>query len=245
MVDLLGLYSNLLLRSFAESRWLHWLLGISFAAVVAGLVPVLWRGGDVLLPFGILGLDLAYVAALAMLFLFFAVTVVSLIGIPLLRYGGVWLMILGIGIFGYQVYGYAKFDEWQSFPLRDFTDVLFLTMGLDGATGWAKRILRAFVEETPLSLSLIACGVVWHVYARRILDHELQALKGAESQRLKPMDEARARPKLAVSPGRWIPTRLYRRTPPELRKPVHVAPMASKGESSRLQGTGVRRFTPH
>lgn len=241
MADLLGLYVKLLLRFFAESRWLHWLLGVSLIVVIAGLIPALWRGGDVLLPFGISGLDLPYSAALSVLLLVFAFVFVSVVGIPLFRYGGVWLTILGIGILGYQLYGYVRFDVWQSFALRDFTDVAFLTLGLDGATGWVKRILRAFLGETPLSLSLIACGMVWHVWARKMLDHELDDLKDAERERLKPMDERRARPKLAVWPGHWIPTRLYRRKTAEASRPSVAVPiLVSKGHEKRPQKTGVR-----
>lgn len=237
MTDLLGLYLKLLLRFFTESRWLHWLLGISSLVVIAGLITVLWRGGDMLLPFGLLGLDLPYSAALSVLILIFAFVFVSVVGIPAFRYGGVWLMILGIGIFGYQLYGYVRFDAWQPFALREFTDVAFLTVGLDGANGWLKRILRAFLEQTPLSLSLITCGVVWHVCARKALDYELQDLKGAECERLKPMDEARPQPKLAVPPGRWLPTRLYRRTAANPIQPAGAVPLFGGAKRSKPQAT--------
>ena len=134
MGELFELYVRLLWRSFAESRWLQWLLAFSFVIVIAGVFPVLWQGSDLFMPTDIVALDLAYLAALTVLFLFFAFLFLSVIGIPLLRYGGAWLVLLGIGIFAYQVYGLARFHEWQPFALRDFTDVAFLTVGLDEAT---------------------------------------------------------------------------------------------------------------
>lgn len=238
MGELLELYVRLLWRSFAESRWLQWLLALSFVIVVAGLFPVLWQGADPFMPTDIVALDLAYLAALTVLFLFFAVLFLSVIGIPLLRYGGAWLVLLGIGIFVYQVYGFARFHEWRSFALRDFTDVAFLTVGLDDATGTASAILRAFLETTPLSLCLIVFGLVWHVGAKKILAHELQDLRDAESERFKPINEA-SRPKLAVPVGRWIPTRLYKRGAAAPLRPL--SPVPSLGKQTKLHGTDTRQ----
>ena len=242
MSDLLGLYVKLLSRTFAESRWLHWLLGVSLMVVVAGLVAVLGRGGDVLRPFGILGFDLPYSVALSVLFLFLTFVCVSVVGVPLFRYGGLWLVLLGIGVFAFQIYGYMRHDEWQSFALRDFTDVAFLTVALDETTGWVKGILREFLAQTPLSLFLIACGVVWHVGAKKAFNYELQDLKAGERQRLKPPDEARARPKLAASPGRWIPRRLYRRSTANSIQPPSAVPLFGDAQRGRPQATKVQ---PH
>lgn len=230
MGELFELYVRLLWRSFAESRWLQWLLAFSFVIVIAGVFPVLWQGSDPFMPTDIVALDLAYLAALTVLFLFFAFLFLSVIGIPLLRYGGAWLVLLGIGIFAYQVYGLARFHEWQPFALRDFTDVAFLTVGLDEATGSASEILRAFLETTPLSLFLIAFGLMWHVGAKKILVHELQDLRNAESERFKPIDEA-ARPKLAVPAGRWIPTRVYKRGATASLRPL--TPVSSLGKEPK------------
>ncbi len=241
MGDLVALYIKLLLRSFAGTRWLQWLLGVSLIVVVVGLIPVAWRGGDVLLPFSILALDLPYTAALSVLLLVFAFVFVTVVGIPVFRYGGVWLMSLGIGVFGYQLYGYVRFEEWQSFALRDFTDVAFLTVGLGSATGWLKGILRAFLEQTPLSLSLVACGVVWHVWAKKALDYELQDLKGIERERLKPMDEARPQPRLAIPPGRWLPTRLYRRTAEKAVQPPGPDALFREAKRTKPQATKLQQ----
>jgi hypothetical protein len=238
MAELLELYVKLLWRSFADSRWLQWLLGLSFVIVIAGLLPVLWQGADPLMPTDILALDLAYLAAVTVLFLFFAFVFLSVMGIPLLRYGGAWLVVVGIGIFAYQVYGFARFHEWQSFALRDLTDVAFLTVGLDEATGSASEILRAFLDTTPLSLSLIAFGLVWHVGAKRILARELQDLRESESERFKPASEA-PRPKLAASAGRWIPTRLYRRKATASLRPLASVP--SLGKEPKLREAGTRQ----
>ena len=242
MTDLLGLYVKLLSRTFAESRWLHWLLGVSLMAVVAGLVAALGRGGDALRPFGILGFDLPYAAALGVLFLFLAFVFISVVGLPLFRYGGLWLVILGIGVFAFQIYGYVQFDAWQPFALRDFTDAAFLTVALDDASGWAKRVLRAFLAQTPLSVSLIACGVLWHVGAKKAFNYELRDLKASERQRLKPPDEARVRPKLAISPGRWIPTRLYRRSAANSVQSPSAVRLFGETQRRRPQATKVQ---PH
>ncbi len=238
MVELLELYVKLLWRSFAESRWLQWLLVLSFVMVVAGLVPVLLQGADPFMPTDIVGLDLAYLAALTVLFLFFAFLFLSVMGVPLLRYGGAWLVLLGIGILAYQVYGFARFHEWQPFALRDFTDVAFLTIGLDDATGTVSEIWRAFLETTPLSLCLIAFGLVWHVGAKKILARELQDLRDAESERFKPISEA-PRPKLAIPAGRWIPTRVYKRAATASLRPLASVP--SLGKETKLHETDPRR----
>jgi hypothetical protein len=238
MAELLELYMKLLWRSFANSRWLQWLLGLSFVIVVAGLLPVLWQGADPFMPTDILGLDLAYLAALTVLFLFFSFVFLSAIGIPLLRYGGAWLVLVGIGIFAYQVYGFARFHEWQPFALRDLTDVAFLTIGLDEATGSASEILRGFLDTTPLSLCLIAFGLVWHVGAKRILARELQDLRDSESERFKPVGEA-PRPRLAASAGRWIPARLYRRRATASLQPLASVP--SLGKQTKLREVDTRQ----
>lgn len=231
MAELLELYLKLLWRSFANSRWLQWLLALSFVIVVAGLLPVLWQGADPFMPTDILVLDLAYLAALTVLFLFGAFVFLSVIGLPLLRYGGAWLVLVGIGIFAYQVYGLARFHEWQPFALRDLTDVAFLTVGLDEASGSASEVLRAFLDTTPLSLCLIAVGLVWHVGAKRILARELQDLRDSESERFKPIAEA-PRSRLAASAGRWIPTRLYRRRATASLQPLASVP--SLGKEAKL-----------
>jgi hypothetical protein len=238
MAELLELYVRLLWRSVAESRWLQWLLALSFVIIVAGLFPVLWQGADPFMPTDIAVLDLAYLAALAVLFLFFAFVFLSVMGIPLLRYGGAWLVLLGIGIFAYQVYGFARFHEWQSFALRDLSDVAFLTVGLDEATGTVSEILRAFLGTTPLSLCLIAFGLLWHVGAKKILTHELEDLRDAESERFKPINEA-PKPKLAVPAGRWIPTRVYKRGATASLRPL--APIPSVGKQTKLPETDGRR----
>lgn len=238
MAELLELYVRLLWRSFAESRRLQWLLALSFAIVIAGLFPVLWQGSDPFMPTDIVVLDLAYLAALTVLFLFVAFLFISIMGIPLLRYGGACLALIGIGIFAYQVYVLARFHEWQPFALRDFTDVAFLTVGLDEATGSASEILRAFLETTPLSLCLIAFGLVWHVGAKRILARELQDLRDTESERFKPIGEA-PRPKLAASAGRWIPTRVYKRGAAASPRPI--PPVPSFGKQTKLHETDGRR----
>ena len=238
MTELVELYVKLLWRSFAKSRWLQWPLALSFVIVVAGLVPVLWQGADPFMPTDIVGLDLVYLTALTVLFLFFAFLFLSVIGIPLLRYGGTWLVLLGIGIFAYQVYGFARFHEWQPFALRDLTDVAFLTVGLDEATGLASQVLRAFLDTTPLSLCLIAFGLVWHVGAKRIVARELQDLRDSESERFKPIGEAR-RPKLAASAGHWIPTHLYRRGTTASLRPLASVP--APGKETKLRETDTRR----
>lgn len=238
MVELLELYMKLLWRTFATSRWLQWLVAVSFVIVVAGLVPILWQGADPFMPTDIVGLDLTYLAALAVLFLFFAFLFLSVMGIPLLRYGGAWLVLLGIGIFAYQVYGFARFHEWQPFALRDFTDAAFLTVGLDDATGSTSEILRAFLDTTPLSLCLIAVGFIWHVGAKRILAHELRDLRDTESERFKPIGEA-PRPKLAVTAGRWIPTRVYKRGATASLRPLVSVP--SLGKETKLRESDRRQ----
>jgi predicted secreted protein len=238
MRELLELYVRLLWRSFAESRWLQWLLALSFVTVVAGLLPVLWQDADPFMPTDIAVLDLAYLAALTVLFLFFAFLSLSVMGIPLLRYGGASLVLLGIGIFAYQIYGFARFHEWQPFALRDFTDVAFLTVGLDDATGTTSQILRAFLDTTPLSLCLIALGLVWHVGAKKILAHELRDLRDAESERFKPINEV-PRPKLAVPAGRWIPTRVYKRGAAAPPRPL--APVSPLGKQTKLREPEARQ----
>ena len=239
MAELLELYVKLLWRTLADSRWLQWLLALSFVVVMAGLVPVLWQGADPFVPTDIAALDLVYQAALAVLFLFFAFLFLSVAGAPLLRYSGAWLVLLGVGIFAYQVYGFARFHEWQPFVLRDFTDVAFLTIGLDEADGAASRILRAFLDTAPLSLCLIAFGLLWHVGAKRILARELQDLRDAESERFKAIGEA-PRPKLATSSaGRWIPTRVYKRGATASLRPL--APVAGLGNEPKLHQTDTRR----
>ncbi|MFQ6024131.1 MAG: hypothetical protein ACE5NW_15545 [Acidiferrobacterales bacterium] len=191
MFELLRLYFKFVFLSVGKRWWLQWILGVSFIVVVLGLIPILREGADPLMPFGVSVLDLAYGAALCVLFLGFAFVLVSVIGIPLFRYNGVCLILLGIGVLGYQVYGFVRLGEWQPFSIRDFTDALFLTWSLDQPTGWAKAILKEFLEETALSLFFIACGMVWHFAAKKILDNELRDLKEAESEGLAPFGEAK------------------------------------------------------
>ena len=238
MSELLELYLKLLWRTFANSRWLQRLLALSFVIVVAGLVPVLWQGADPFAPTDIVALDVAYLAALTVLVLFFVGLFLSVIGIPLLRYSGAWVMLLGVSVLAYQVYDFARFQEWQPFALRDFTDVAFLTVGLDDATSSAGKILRSFLETTPLSLCLIGFGFVWHVGAKKILARELRDLRDAESERFKPISEA-PRPKLATSGARWIPTRVYKRGATASLRPLASAP--SLGKEPKLPETDARR----
>lgn len=186
MFGLLKLYFKLLFLSVAKSGWLRWLLKISFIVVLIGLIPTLLRDADPIFPFGIAALDLAFITALCFLLSGFAVVVMLMIGIPLIRYGGDLVMLLGIGLFGYQVYRFVRFGDWQSFSLRDLTEVLLLTWNLDKPTGWVqlKEILASILAQTPLSLFLIVAGGIWILSTKKLLDNALQNLQGYERELL-------------------------------------------------------------
>jgi hypothetical protein len=175
--------------SIDQNRWLRWFLEAAFVVVAVGLISVLGKGADPLMPFGITALDLTYLASLGALLFVLALVFVSVIGIPLFRYNGVLLMLAGIGVFEYQVYEYMKLGWWQPFPLRDFTDALFLTWTLDQPISWPAVLLRNFLEETAVSIFLIAIGALWHVLANKFLNTALDDIRVLERETLAPAEE--------------------------------------------------------
>lgn len=201
MFGLLRLHIKLLFLSFRRSRWLPWLLELAFVIALAGLIAVVIRRADPLSPFGIGWLDRTFLVALGLLFFAFLVVVVSVIGLPFLRYGGALFMLLGIGLFAYQVYEFWKLDEWPSFRLRDLTDALFLTWGLDKPTGWLKTMLAAILNRTPLSLVFFLGGGIWHIVAKKLLDNALQNFEDYERKVLGPFTSASPSP--VASRKRW------------------------------------------
>ncbi len=167
--------------------------------MAVGLLSVLGKDADPLMPFGITALDLTYLVSLGALIFVLVLIFVSVIGIPLFRYNGVLLMLAGIGVFEYQVYEYMKLGWWQPFPLRDFTDALFLTWTLDRSTGWPAVLLRNFLEETALSIFLIAIGALWHALANKFLDTTLRDIRAMARQALAPNEELPAEQTVAFS----------------------------------------------
>lgn len=184
MREILTFNLRFLYASIDQSRWLRWFLEAAFVVVAVGLVSVLGKDADLLMPFAITALDLTYLASLGVLLFVLALVIVSVIGIPLFRYNGVLLMLAGIGVFEYQVYEYMKLGWWQPFPLRDFTDALFLTWTLDQSTGWPAVLLRNFLEETALSIFLIAIGALWYALANKFLDTTLHDIRSIECETL-------------------------------------------------------------
>jgi len=201
MRDVVEFCLRFLFLSVSNNRWLRWFLEAAFVIVAVGLVSVLGKDADLLMPFGITALDLTYLASLGVLLFVLALVFVSVIGIPLFRYNGVLLILAGIGVLEYQVYEYMKLGWWQSFPLRDFTDALFVTWTLDQSTGWPAVLLRNFLEETALSIFLIAIGALWHVIAKQLLDNALQEIRAVESERSTPVEETVAAFEPATSPS--------------------------------------------
>ena len=188
-----------LYASIDQNRWLRWFLEAAFVVVAVGLVSVLREDADLVMPFGIAALDLTYLASLGVLLFVLALVFVSVIGIPLFRYSGVLLMLAGIGVFEYQVYEYMKLGWWQPFPLRDFTDALFLTWTLDQSTGWPAVLLRNFLQETALSISLIGIGALWHALANKFLDTTLHDIRVLNRETLGPVEELSAEQAIALS----------------------------------------------
>ena len=167
--------------------------------MAVGLLSVLAKDADLLMPSGIATLDLTYLASLGVLFFVLVLVFLSVIGIPLFRYNGVLLMLAGIGVFEYQVYEYMKLGWWQPFPFRDFTDALFLTWTLDRSTGWPAVILRSFLQETALSIALIAIGALWHAIANKVLDTTLHDIRRPERETVVPDEELPAEQLAALS----------------------------------------------
>jgi hypothetical protein len=186
MREILEFCLRFLFLSVSSNRRLRWFLEAAFVVVAVGLVSALSKDADLLMPFGISAFDLSYLASLGALLSVLALVVVPVIGIPLFRYSGVLLMLAGIGVFEYQVYEYMKLGWWQSFPLRDFTDALFLTWTLDQSTGWPAVLLRNFLQETALSIFLIAIGALWHALAHKFLDTTLRDIRAIARETLTP-----------------------------------------------------------
>lgn len=184
MREILTFSLRFLYTSIDQSRRLRWFLEAAFVVVAVGLVSVLSKGANLLMPFGTTALDLTYLVSLCALLFVLALVFVSVIGIPLFRYNGVLLMLAGIGVFEYQVYEYMKLGWWQPLPLRDFTDALFLTWTLDQSTSWPAVLVRNFLEETALSIFLIAIGALWHALANKFLDTTLQDIRVIEHETL-------------------------------------------------------------
>lgn len=189
MRDIFEFCLRFLFLSITNNRYLRWFLEGAFVVVAVGLVSALSKDADLLMPFGITGFDLIYLMGLGALLFVLALVVVPVIGIPLFRYNGVLLMLAGIGVFEYQVYEYMKLGWWQPFPLRDFTDALFLTWTLDQFTGWPIVLLRNFLQETALSVFLIAMGALWHALAHKFLETTLREIRAIERERLAPDEE--------------------------------------------------------
>ena len=187
--------------SVSNNRWLRWFLEAAFVVVVVGLMQVLGHDVDPLRPFSVAVPDLAYLASACVLLFVLALVFVSVVGIPLFRCNGVLLMLAGIGVFEYQVYEYMKLGWWQPFPLRDFTDALFLTWTLDQSTGWPAVLLRNFLEETALSIFLIAIGVLWHALANKFLDTTLRDIRAIARERSTPVEETVMALEPATSPS--------------------------------------------
>ncbi len=199
MREILTFNLRFLYASIDQNRWPRWFLEAAFVVVAVGLVSVLGKGADPLMPFGISALDLTYLASVGVLLVVLALVFVSVIGIPLFRYNGVLLMLAGIGVFEYQIYEYMKLGWWQPFPLRDFTDALFLTWTLDQSTGWPVVILRNFLEQTALSIFLIAIGALWHALANKFLDTTLRDIRAIAHETLVSDEELAAEQVAALS----------------------------------------------
>ncbi len=199
MRDVVEFCLRFLFLSVGNNRWLRWFLEAAFVVVAVGLVSVLGKDADLLMPFAITALNLTYLASLGVLLFILALVFVSVIGIPLFRYNGVLLMLAGIGVFEYQVYEYMKLGWWQPFPLRDFTDALFLTWTLDQSTDWPAVLLRNFLEETALSIFLIAIGALWYALANKFLDTTLRDIRLIECETLAPDEELPAEQVAALS----------------------------------------------
>ncbi len=201
MRDVVEFCLRFLFLSVSNNRWLRWFLEAAFVVVVVGLIQVLGHDADPLRPFSVAVPDLAYLASACVLLFVLALVFVSVVGIPLFRCNGVLLMLAGIGVFEYQVYEYMKLGWWQPFPLRDFTDALFLTWTLDQSTGWPAVLLRNFLQETALSLFLIAVGALWHAIAKQLLDNALQEIRVVESERSTPVEQTVVVLEPATSPS--------------------------------------------
>ncbi|MFQ5545271.1 MAG: hypothetical protein ACE5FE_04745, partial [Acidiferrobacterales bacterium] len=199
MRDVVEFCLRFLFLSVSNNRWLRWFLEAAFVVVVVGLIQVLGHDADPLRPFSVAAPDLAYLASACVLLFVLAVVFVSVVGIPLFRYNGVLLMLAGIGVFGYQVYEYMKLGWWQPFPVRDFTDALFLTWTLDQPTRWPAVLLRNFLEETALSIFLIAIGALWHALANKFFDTTLHDIRVLERETLAPDEELAAEQAVALS----------------------------------------------
>lgn len=199
MREILTFNLSFLYASIDQNRWLRWFLEAAFVVVGVGLISVLGKGADSLMPFGIVALDLTYLVSLGVLFFVLALVFVSVIGIPLFRYNGVLLMLAGIGVFEYQVYEYMRLGWWQPFPLRDFTDALFLTWTFDQSTAWPAVLLRNFLKETALSIFLIAIGALWHALANKFLDTTLRDIRAITRETLIPDEQLTAEQAIALS----------------------------------------------
>lgn len=197
MREIITFNLKFLYTSINQNAWVRWFIEAAFVVVAVGLVSVLAKNADPVMPFGINAPDLTYVASAGVLIFVLALVFVSVIGIPLFRCTGILLMLAGIGVFEYQVYEYLKLGWWQPFPLRDFTDALFLTWTLDQSAGWPAVLLRNFCEQTSLSISLIGIGALWHALATKFLDRTLHDVRMFERETLVP-DETLTEEQLAA-----------------------------------------------
>ncbi len=261
MRDVVEFCLRFLFLSVSNNRWLRWFLEAALVVVAVGLVSVLAKDADPLMPFGITALDLTYLASLGVLLFVLALVFVSVVGVPLFRCNGVLLMLAGIGVFEYQVYEYMKLGWWQPFPLRDFTDALFVTWTLDQSTGWPAVLLRNFLEETALSIFLIAIGALWHALANKFLDTTLRDIRAIACETLVPDEELPAEQAVALSepanaetfdevgPTVAEPIILAVAKPLRANRPAHDSPitppwLADERGATRAQA-GVAELDPH
>lgn len=221
MREILTFNLGFLYASIEQNRWLRWSLEAAFVVAAVGLISILSKNADPIMPFGITALDLTYLASLGVLVFVLGLVVISVIGIPLFRYNGVLLMLAGIGVFEYQVYEYMKLGWWQPFPLRDLTDVLFLTGSLDQSTGWSAVLLKNFLGETALSIFLIAIGAMWHALANKFLDTILRDIRTIAHETVAPDQELPAEPAVILSKAANAET--FDEVAPTATKPIVLA----------------------
>jgi hypothetical protein len=146
--------------------WRHkWLAYPIILVEIAGLGLMAYgaiRGTDIFMPLGYGAGDYQF----ALTFVAFLITMVAVLPavlFPLLRLGGLVVLLGGVGLGIYEIYSWLRTGMWPGYSLHYALGGITDLAWLDDRSDWVglKAILSFVLRWTPLSLALIALGLKW------------------------------------------------------------------------------------